>query len=90
MTAIIYFIKLIMLAVLSILPDSPFQTAFADMDLSYLPTLNWFIPLDTCATVVTAWLACLLAYITFKLVYKLLLQKIISAAASGSLKSFLK
>ena len=61
-------LKVILLKVFSILPDSPFQSALADMDLSFVPTLNWFIPFDVCADIMQAWLVCVFVYYVFTLV----------------------
>lgn len=30
----------------NLLPDSPFQTLFADVDFDFLHWLNWFVPFD--------------------------------------------
>lgn len=80
-------IKLIVMAIFSLLPDSPFQ-AMCDsviFDKDFLPFLNWYIPFDICATMTLSWLTCVLSYYTFvmvkKIVYDFILNKILAGIA---------
>lgn len=61
-------LKVVLLKFFSILPDSPFQSALADMDLSFVPALNWFVPFDVCASITGAWLICVGVYFIFMMV----------------------
>lgn len=54
----------LILGVLNILPDSPFQTTLDGeiYRLDFLAYLNWFIPFDNALRLVRVWLAAILAY----------------------------
>ena len=60
----------LILAVVSILPDSPFRpTAGGEFyRLEFLPYLNWFVPFDTCLRVTQAWLVAVALYYTYDMV----------------------
>lgn len=84
-------IKIILLKVFSILPDSPFQKAFADMDMSFFPSVNWFLPLDICANITLAWLGCILVYYIFMLIKGLVMSFIKSKLMKAFIvKNFFK
>lgn len=82
-------IKIIVMAIFSLLPDSPFQSMCDSVifDKDFLPFLNWYIPFDICATMTLSWLTCVLAYYTFvmvkKVVYDFILNKILAGIAVG-------
>ncbi|MDE7339275.1 MAG: hypothetical protein K2N80_01775 [Lachnospiraceae bacterium] len=89
-------IKIIFIAIFELLPTSPFQVMFDQLmiDFDFLPYLNWFLPFDTCATMMLAWLDCVLVYYAFVLVKKIvvdfILQKVVStgltiAAGAGAI-----
>ena len=74
------------------LPSSPFRGMFdsASVDSSFLATLNWFLPFDTCANMMLTWLDCVMAYYVFVIVKKLLFDVILSkvfSAGGGSFRS---
>ncbi|MDE7276679.1 MAG: hypothetical protein K2N98_07485 [Lachnospiraceae bacterium] len=49
-------VKIILLGIFSILPDSPFSSFFTDADtMGYLQFLNWVFPLDTCVYILFIW-----------------------------------
>lgn len=85
-------IKIIVFAIFSILPDSPFH-AMVDSVIfgsDFLPFLNWYLPFDICASMTLSWLECVLLYYLFvmvkKVVYDFILNKVlsgISVALSG-------
>ena len=78
-------IKIIVMAIFSLLPDSPFQ-AMCDsviFDKDFLPFLNWYIPFDICATMTLAWLSCVLTYYTFVMVKKIIYDFIINKILEG-------
>lgn len=82
-------LKVILLKFFSILPDSPFQSALADMDLSFVPALNWFVPFDVCATITEAWLVCVGVYFIFMMVRGLITSFIKSKVLGAALKAIL-
>lgn len=72
-------IESIIVAIFNILPDSPFQTMVDGVlyKIDFLPTLNWFIPFDTCSTLMLAWLDCILVYYLFVMVKKIVMDFLI-------------
>lgn len=79
----INFIKIILLKIFGLFPDSPFAQQVADLDVSYLQYLNWFFPLDLCLNLTLIWVNCMLLILVIKLLIKLLWDKLI-----GKLMSF--
>ena len=82
-------LKIIILKVFSVLPDSPFQQAYADMDMSFFPSLNWFLPLDICANITLAWLSCILGFYIFMLIKGIVMTVIKSKVAKAVIAAFL-
>lgn len=74
----INFIKIIILKIFSLLPDSPFSQYFAEMDTSFFQYLNWFLPLDICLNIFLAWIACMEIVIVILLVKKYLVDTLIN------------
>ena len=81
-------LKIFILKVFSMLPDSPFQQAFSEMDTSFMPSLNWFLPLDVCADITLAWLSCILGYFIFILIKGLVMTIIKSKIAKAVIAAF--
>jgi hypothetical protein len=54
----------LILGVVNILPDSPFQTTLDGeiYKLDFLSYLNWFIPFDNALKLIRIWLVAILAY----------------------------
>jgi hypothetical protein len=54
----------LILGVVNILPDSPFQTTLDGeiYKLDFLAYLNWFIPFDNALKLIKIWLVAILAY----------------------------
>ena len=81
-------LKIIMIAIFEMLPTSPFPSMFDSVvvDSTFLATLNWFLPFDTCANMMLTWLNCILVYYAFvivkKIVLDILVDKIISAGGA--------
>lgn len=73
-------LKMIIMAVFSLLPDSPFQDMVDGIayDKDFIPFLNWYIPFDICATMTLAWLVCLLVYYGYVLVKKIIFQYLLN------------
>lgn len=61
----IQILKIIVMKIFSILPDSPFSDFFTDLDTGYLTYLNFFLPVDVCANIMLTWLACVLGVFLF-------------------------
>lgn len=60
-----------------LLPESPFQGFLTTLEPKYLAYLNWFIPFDIFLQMTSDWLACILAYYLFRMVYKIVVDFII-------------
>lgn len=88
MTNVIRIIKILLMKIFSLLPDSPFQQGLSEMDTSTIPSLNWFLPLDICANITLAWLACLLVYYIFMMVKNLIYAFIKSKLVAGMVAVF--
>lgn len=73
-------LKLLILAIYEMLPTSPFPTMFdnALANADFLSYLNWFLPFNTCATMMLAWLDCLMVYYVFVFIKKILFDFTIS------------
>ncbi len=56
----IQILKIIIMKIFSILPDSPFSDFFTEMDTGFLTYLNFFLPVDICSNIMLTWLACVL------------------------------
>lgn len=72
---LIKFIKIILMLMLDLFPDTPFPDAVDGMDTAYLVYLNWFFPLDVCLNLFVVWVNCMLIILVIKIVWKLLLDK---------------
>lgn len=67
MEAIIELLFNIFIAIISILPTSPFLIMIGKIEeVPVLGVVNWFIPFDTCLTLLQAWLVVVIAYYAFK------------------------
>lgn len=68
-------IKMIIIAVFNLLPNSPFQQMFNSLmlDWDFMQYLTWFLPFDICANMMLAWLDCMLVYYVFMLTKKIVI-----------------
>lgn len=65
------FIKSVVGALLSFLPDSPFTSIIESVEqLEFLPFLNWFVPVGTLIGIGTAWLTCIGIYYVYQVVLR--------------------
>lgn len=71
-------IKMIIIAVFNLLPNSPFQQMFDSLmlDWDFMEYLTWFLPFDICANMMLAWLDCMLVYYVFMLSKKVITMTI--------------
>lgn len=78
-------IKTLFMAVFNLLPDDPFISIVDGVvyDVDFLPTLNFFVPFDICATMLLGWLDCILVYYAFMLVKKIVLDYVLSKVLSA-------
>lgn len=61
----IQILKIIVMKIFSVLPDSPFADMFANTDTGFLTYLNFFLPVDICSDIMLTWLACVLGVFLF-------------------------
>ncbi len=74
-------IKAFFAKIYDLLPDSPFQTFFADKmgPLSdMLGWINWFIPFDICFKITEVWTIGIAAYYLFMLIRKIVFDLVIN------------
>lgn len=60
-----------------VLPDSPFQSLWSDINFDFLPWLNWFIPFDLCFKITEIWVTAIAAYYLFSIIKKVVFDLII-------------
>ncbi|MBD5525424.1 MAG: hypothetical protein HDR04_13600 [Lachnospiraceae bacterium] len=67
-------IKWVIVTIFNILPDSPFTHMVDELELNrdFLQYLNWFLPLDIVGNMIIAWLDCVLLYVIFFIVWKII------------------
>lgn len=72
-------LSILIIALYSILPNSPIQTALSDMEMGadILGWLNWFIPFDIARNITLVWLSCILAYYVYVMVKKIIMDYIV-------------
>lgn len=84
-------LKIIILALINLLPDSPFQTIIDGIsyDVDFLPTLNWFLPFDVCAYMTLVWIHCIVVYYMYVVVKKIvmdyIIKKVFTSISIGSI-----
>lgn len=83
---ILNLLKIVILGLFSILPDSPFGAYFESAEFTYYEYLNWFLPLDICIDIFRAWLACVVIYFIWLAILKrivlVLVDKVLPAIIS--------
>lgn len=81
-------IKILLLKIVGLFPDSPFSDYLDGMDTSFFIYLNWFFPLDIILNMFLVWMGCMLAVLVVMLIKKYLINKLISVLMSFT--TFLK
>lgn len=71
-------IKIVLIKILGIFPDSPFTDLATDIDVIYLQYLNWFLPLDICLNLMLIWANCMLLVLVLKILLKLFWDTLIT------------
>ena len=71
-------IKILLLKIVGLFPDSPFSDYLDGMDTSFFIYLNWFFPLDIILNMFLVWMSCMLAVLVVMLIKKYLINKLIS------------
>ena len=82
-------IKWVVLTIFNILPDSPFTHMVDELELNrdFLQYVNWFLPLDIVGNMILAWLDCLLLYVVFFIVWKII-KLLIGLKLKGAFSAF--
>ena len=67
------------MAVLNLLPNSPFQTTVDGeiYKLDFLPYLNWFIPFDNCLKITQIWVVAVAAYYLYDVIIDIVKRLVI-------------
>lgn len=84
----IQILKVIILKIFSILPDSPFSDFFDQMNTDFLAYLNWFLPVDICSEIMLTWLVCIVGlflYFFARSIFKNMLGGIAKGIAAAGL-----
>lgn len=76
-------LKVILLKVFSMLPDSPFAEYYNNVNIDFYDYLNWFLPVDICASIFGIWLICIGVYYIY-LIVKQIISLIIKGIAQGA------
>lgn len=77
-------LKIILLKIFSLLPDSPFTDYFDTADTGFLTYLDWFLPVQLCSNILLSWLGCVLIYYIYLMIKKIttgIITNIAKAAA---------
>lgn len=75
-------IKILLLKIFGLFPDSPFTQQVMDIDVTYLQYLNWFFPLDVCLDLTLIWANCMLLVLVLKILFKILWDVLITKLMS--------
>lgn len=71
-------IKIILIKVLGLFPDSPFTGQASDIDIIYIYYLNWFLPVDICINLTLVWVNCMLLVLVLKLLFRIFWDTLIT------------
>lgn len=77
-------LKIILLKLFSLLPDSPFTEYFETADTGFLTYLDWFLPVQICSNILLAWLACVLVYYIYLMIKKIATNLITGIAKAAA------
>lgn len=78
-------IKWVLITICNVLPESPFTNLIDNLyfNPTYLKYLNWFLPIDLVGTMFTAWVSCILVYIVFRIIWKIIVNIILKKLVGG-------
>lgn len=82
MISLVNLIKILLLKIFGLFPDSLFSEYMEGMDTTFFEYLNWFFPLDTILNMFLIWVNCVLIVLVLMLVKKYLLDKLLGLLAS--------
>lgn len=75
-------LKIVLLRLFNLLPDSPFRDFSKNIDMTDYQYINWILPVDICCNIMLGWLVCISVYYLF-LIVKRFANKIIDVIAKG-------
>lgn len=77
-------IKILLIKIINMLPDSPFSEYLEGTGSDFFQYLNWVLPIDNCINMTIGWVDCMLIAIVIillkKIIVDFLIQKISSLA----------
>ncbi|GEM_PF-2932419 len=82
MISLVNLIKILLLKIFGLFPDSPFPEYMDGMDTTFFVYLNWFFPLDTILNMFLIWVNCILIVLVLMLAKKYLLDKLLGLLMS--------
>lgn len=75
-------LKMLILKLFYMLPDSPLHEYYSTLDMTDYQYINWMLPLDICSNIMLGWLACVALYYVY-----LSVKKIVNILISGVAKA---
>lgn len=81
-------LKVILLKVFSMLPDSPFAEYYNNVHIDFYDYLNWFLPIDICASIFGIWLICIIVYYIYLIIVQIASLVIKGIAQTASIAAF--
>jgi len=80
--SLVNLIKILLLKIFGLFPDSTFPEYMDGMDTTFFVYLNWFFPLDTILNMFLIWVNCILIVLVLMLAKKYLLDKLLGLLMS--------
>lgn len=74
-------IKELFSKIYDVLPSSPFQTFWDNVNFDFVGWLNWFIPFDICFQITEIWAISIAAFYLFSIVKKVIFDLILKKIA---------
>lgn len=81
-------LKMLLLKLFGMLPDSPFAEYYNNVNIDFYDYLNWFLPLDICASIFGIWLICIIVYYIYLLIMQIISLVIQGIAKTASIAAF--
>lgn len=75
-------IKILLLKIFGLFPDSPFLEYMDGMDTTFFVYLNWFFPLDTILNMFLVWVNSILVVLVLMIAKKYLFDKLVGLLMS--------
>lgn len=84
MSWLINLIKILLIKLINMLPDSPFEQYMEETGFDFFQYLNWVLPIDNCINITLGWVDCMLVVFVIVLIKEYLLDKLIDFIISAT------